>query len=65
MGKQVDAKADIYSFGLVMWEIITGNPLFPHHDNYNTFKKAIVLDNERPPIPDTIHPALRKLMEDW
>jgi serine/threonine protein kinase len=64
MGKQVDSKADIYSFGLVMWEIITGNPLFPHHDNYSTFKKAIVLDNERPPIPDSIHPALRKLMED-
>jgi len=64
MGKQVDSKADVYSFGLVLWEIITGQALFPHHDNYASFKKAIVVDNERPPMPENIHPALRKLMED-
>lgn len=65
MGKQVDTKADVYSFGLVLWEIITGQPLFPHHDNYSSFKKAIVVDGERPPIPDTVPPTLKKLMQDW
>jgi len=64
MGKQVDTKADVYSFGLVLWEIITGQPLFPHHDNYSSFKKAIVVDGERPPIPDTVPPTLKKLMQD-
>eukprot|EP01118_Nematostelium_gracile_P000928 TRINITY_DN1091_c0_g1_i1.p1 TRINITY_DN1091_c0_g1~~TRINITY_DN1091_c0_g1_i1.p1 ORF type:complete len:533 (-),score=127.27 TRINITY_DN1091_c0_g1_i1:144-1694(-) len=63
LGKEVDAKADVYSFGIVMWEIITGQEPFPEMENFAEFKKAITIDNERPIIPADVHPSLRVLME--
>lgn len=63
LGKEVDDKADVYSFGIVLWEIITGKDLFPHMDSYSTFKKAITKDDERPEIPADTHPSLKELME--
>jgi len=63
LGKDVDEKADVYSFGIVLWEIITGKEPFPHMDSYGTFKRAITIENERPEIPADTHPSLRALME--
>jgi len=63
LGKEVDEKADVYSFGIVLWEIVTGQEPFPHHDSYGTFKRAITKENERPPIPPDTHPSLKNLME--
>lgn len=63
LGKDVDEKADVYSYGIVLWEIMSGNEPFAHHDSYGTFKKAITKENERPPIPEHMHPSLKQLME--
>eukprot|EP01116_Phalansterium_solitarium_P021022 TRINITY_DN6399_c0_g1_i2.p1 TRINITY_DN6399_c0_g1~~TRINITY_DN6399_c0_g1_i2.p1 ORF type:complete len:531 (+),score=104.83 TRINITY_DN6399_c0_g1_i2:286-1878(+) len=63
LGKEVDDKADVYSFGIVMWEIITGKEPFPHHDNFEKFHEAITKHNERPPIPQDLHPSLKSTME--
>lgn len=63
LGKDVDEKADVYSYGIVLWEIISGQEPFPHMDSYGTFKRAITKENERPAIPAETHPSLKALME--
>jgi len=63
LGQDVDEKADVYSFGIVLWEIITGQEPFPYMEDFKTFKTAITKNNERPAIPEDIHPNLRSLLE--
>jgi len=62
-GKDVDEKADVYSYGIVLWEIIAEQEPFPHMDSYGTFKRCVTVENERPPIPVNVHPNLKALME--
>jgi serine/threonine protein kinase len=59
LGKEVDEKCDVYSFGIVLWEILTGQEPFQHHDDYAKFKRAITIENERPEIPQNFHPKLK------
>eukprot|EP01114_Cavostelium_apophysatum_P014808 TRINITY_DN3928_c0_g1_i1.p1 TRINITY_DN3928_c0_g1~~TRINITY_DN3928_c0_g1_i1.p1 ORF type:complete len:545 (+),score=163.03 TRINITY_DN3928_c0_g1_i1:159-1793(+) len=63
LGRDVDEKSDVYSYGIVLWEIITGQEPFPHMESYQEFKTAITRHNERPPIPSDTHPSLAALME--
>eukprot|EP01090_Pellita_catalonica_P015326 TRINITY_DN413_c0_g1_i1.p1 TRINITY_DN413_c0_g1~~TRINITY_DN413_c0_g1_i1.p1 ORF type:complete len:719 (-),score=115.94 TRINITY_DN413_c0_g1_i1:68-2224(-) len=58
-----DEKADVYSFGIVLWEIVSRKDPYPHHTDYQTFVKAIVEDGERPKIPQDTPSLLRTLIE--
>lgn len=62
-GKPLNEKADIYSFAIVCWEIITRREPFESHDSYNNFVRAVCDNKERPPIPEGTHEALVRLME--
>jgi serine/threonine protein kinase len=62
-GRPLNEKADIYSFGIVLWEILTRKEPFENHDSYNSFVHAICDEKERPPIPADVHPSLKRLME--
>lgn len=46
--KQFGFKADVYSFGLIMYEIITGEELFSEYSDWDEFEEAICERNERP-----------------
>jgi len=55
-------KADIYSFGLVLWSMVSGQQPF---EDINPFAIAneVVNNNLRPPIPPNISPELKNLIE--
>ncbi|XP_074591445.1 RAF-like serine/threonine-protein kinase PRAF [Curcuma longa] len=53
---------DVFSFGIVMWELITGDE--PYRDmHYGAIIGGIVSDTLRPPVPESCDPEWRSLME--
>jgi len=61
--KPFNEKADIYSFGLILYEILTGEELFPEYEEWDEFEEAICIHNARPPIPKDAVPSLGYLMQ--
>lgn len=63
-GAPFNEKADVYSFGIVLWEILTFTEPFPHHTNVPGFVKAVAHEGERPVIPPGTPMSLAALMQD-
>jgi serine/threonine protein kinase len=56
-------KCDIYSFGIVLWEILTRQEPFKEFHSFKEFRDAICKRHVRPPIPEDTLPSLRDLIE--
>ena len=63
LGKPFDSSSDVYSFGIVLWEVYTQDEVFPNMSTFAQFKRAICFKHERPPIPSKCPPSLKELME--
>jgi len=62
LGKHFNEKADVYIFGLVLWQMMSRQELFPQFDNLDKFIHAICIDGLRPKIPQDTPPSLERLI---
>ncbi len=63
-GKQVDYRSDIFSFGVVLYEMLSGKPAFPPRETLRETLHAIATEDP-PDLSETsnnISPALERLM---
>ena len=66
-GKKYDHKADVYSFGIMMYEIVTDDFSYPemHNRKFNDFKfvQKVLYENYRPTFKIPIKHSIKKLIE--
>ncbi|XP_030473067.2 uncharacterized protein LOC115690741 [Syzygium oleosum] len=61
-GNPVSDKVDVYSFGIVMWELLTGEKPFADLDD-NHMIVGVVNNTLRPQVPASCDPEWKSLME--
>ncbi len=61
-GKAVDRRADIWSFGIVLYEMLTGSAAFPGETLTDIIAAIVTRDPDWTALPATTPPALRRLL---
>jgi serine/threonine protein kinase len=63
MGEPFNEKADIYSYGLILWFLVTKKEPYEEYDDLETFTRDICLQKVRPKIPLDCDPNLKDLIQ--
>jgi serine/threonine-protein kinase len=62
-GKPVDRRADIWAFGCVLYEMLTGRPAFLGEDVTTTLARVLQAGAEWSALPPSVSPAVRRTLE--
>jgi serine/threonine-protein kinase len=62
-GKSVDKRADIWSFGVVLYELLTGERLFPGADVADTLAQVLTKEPNLQRVPPRVRRLLRRCLE--
>jgi serine/threonine protein kinase len=60
----VDIENDIFSFGLILYELIVGQPAFPKRMTPENVAGALIRGDWEPKIPDSVLPRTKELICD-
>jgi serine/threonine protein kinase/Tol biopolymer transport system component len=62
-GKSVDKRADIWAFGAVLLEMLTGRKIFAGETVSETLAAVLMKEADFSTLPPTLHPRIRFLLE--
>jgi serine/threonine protein kinase len=62
-GNPVDKRADIWAFGVVLFEILTGRPIFSEDTVSDTLASVLKTEPDWQSLPPNLHPRIRFLLE--
>jgi serine/threonine protein kinase len=62
-GKEVDKRADIWAFGVVLFEMLTGQPLFAGGDVTSTLARVLEREPDFSTLPVNLHPKIIEMLE--
>ena len=55
-------RADVYSFSLIIWEVIVGEKFYEEYKFNSQIEVQVVNHNMRPPIPETMSDKMKELI---
>eukprot|EP01099_Mayorella_cantabrigiensis_P001703 TRINITY_DN1755_c0_g2_i1.p1 TRINITY_DN1755_c0_g2~~TRINITY_DN1755_c0_g2_i1.p1 ORF type:complete len:532 (-),score=88.92 TRINITY_DN1755_c0_g2_i1:288-1883(-) len=61
-GKPISEKADVYSFGIVFWEMVTQSEPFPEIETFKQLEEEICVHEKRPDIPEQLPHSIKEMM---
>ena len=62
-GENADQRADVWAFGIVLFEMLTGRSTFTGRNVSDILASVLKIDPEWSNLPHNLHPRLRELLE--